>query len=84
MKKVNFLIVFTSIFLLSASYEQPQDPQGRYYYAFEEKIFLTEVSNKIIVSFDEKHISETRQNLQRNAQVQQIDDTQIHNNVYSR
>ena len=61
------------------SYEQPQ---GKYYYAFDEKIFLTEVPNKFVLSFDNKHLSETRQYLQRNAQIRQIDDTQIYNNAF--
>ena len=63
MKKGSILIMFMSIFLLSASYEQPQSSQRRYYYAFDEKIFLTEVSNKVIKSFDEKfkeHSSERK------------------------
>lgn len=52
MKKVNTIcIIFASIFLLSASDNQPK---RKYYYAFDEKIFLTEVPNKVVLSFDEK------------------------------
>ena len=62
MKRISFLlIVFVSIIMLSASYEQPQ--QEKYYYAFDEKIFLSEAPNKIIASFNEKfkeHVSERK------------------------
>ena len=79
MKKFNILIGFIGLFLLSASYVQSQE---RYYYAFEEKIFLTEVPNKIMLSIDGRHLSETQQYLQRNAQIRQIDDTYIQKNVF--
>ena len=73
MKRVSFLIVFMGIFLLSASYEQPQGTQGRYYYAFDEKIFLVEVPNKVVVSFENSYLSEIQQFLQNNAQIRQME-----------
>ena len=63
MKKSNVFIVFISIFLLSMSYAQSQ---GKYYYAFEEKVFINEVENKVVLSFDKKYLSDIRENLQIN------------------
>ena len=50
-KVISFLIVFAGIFLLSTSYDQPEQPQGKFYYGFDTKIFLAEVPNKFVVSF---------------------------------
>ena len=69
MKKINFLTVFAGIFILSTSYEQPQ---RKYYYAFDEKVFLTEVPNKVVLSFDKEYLSEIQSNLQKNVQIKQI------------
>ena len=69
MKRVSVLMIFASVFLLSASYEKSQEYQEKYYYAFDEKIFLTEVPNMVILSFDEQYFSEIQLNLQRNAQI---------------
>ena len=80
MKRISLLMIFASIFLLSANHQPPS--QEIYYYGFDEKIYLTEVPNKFVLSFDEKYPSEIRQFLQKNAQIRLIDDTQIHNNVY--
>ena len=37
----------------------------KYYYAFYEKIFLVEVSNKIVLTFDESYLSDIQQYLQK-------------------
>ena len=66
MKKVSFFLVLTSIFFLSASYDQSQE---KYYYAFDEKIFLTEVPNMFVLSFDEKYLSDIQANLWSNVQI---------------
>jgi len=45
-------------------------PQGqKYYYAFDEKIPLYEVDNKIVLIFDEKYASEIQQYVQTDAQI---------------
>ena len=71
MKKVNIIcIIFVSIFLLSANDDQPQE---KYYYGFDEKIPLYEAPNKVVVCFDEKHLSEIQTNLRHNAQILSMD-----------
>jgi hypothetical protein len=71
MKKINIIcFIFISIFLLSASNDQPQ---RKFYYAFDEKIPLYEAENKVVVSFDKKHLSEIRTNLQRNAKISNME-----------
>ena len=45
-------------------------PEGpKYYYAFEEKIYLDEVPNTVVVSFDEQYLSEIEKYLQKNDQI---------------
>ena len=70
MKRFSIFLVFLSIFFISSINEQPQ---GKFYYAFDEKIFLTEVPNKVVLTFVESFPLETRQYLQRNPQVIQIE-----------
>ena len=55
MKKVRSFIVFASICLLSANYAQAQE---KYYYAFEEKIYINEVPNKFMVNFDKTPLAQ--------------------------
>lgn len=62
-----------------AIYVWPKGP--KYYYAFDEKILLYEVPNKIVISFDGNYLSEIQQYLQGNTQIRQIDNIYIHNNV---
>ena len=45
----------------------------KYYYAFDEKIFLYEVPNKVVLSFDREYLSDIQTNLQRNAQIRQME-----------
>ena len=66
MKKVNIFIVFAGIFFLSAGYDQPQE---KYYYAFDEKIFLDKVADKIVLSFDKEYLSDIQMNLRNNVQI---------------
>ena len=70
MKKLNILIILTSICLLSVRYEQSQ---RKYYYSGSEKIFLHEETNKLVVTFDEKYLSKIRQYLQDNAQIRSME-----------
>ena len=45
-------------------------PEGKkYYYGFDEKIYLDEVPNKVVISFDEKCLSEIEQYLRGNEQI---------------
>jgi subtilisin family serine protease len=69
MKKLNIFIVFINMFLLLA----PAKAEEKYYYAFNEKIFLNEVKNKIIVSFDNTHILNIQDNLQNNLVIRQME-----------
>ena len=79
MKKVSFIcIIFVSIFLLSANDEQPKE---KYYYSFEEKIPLYEAPNKVVLSYDEKYLSEVQSNLQHNAQILNMDFKEENNYV---
>ena len=79
MKKASIIFkIFISVFLLSASYGQSQ---GKYYYAFDEKIFLEEVSDKVVLSFDKNYLSEIQTNLKKNSQIRHME-LQIHNNLY--
>jgi hypothetical protein len=49
-------------------------PKGtKYYYAFDEKIYLNEVENKIVVSFDEKYLSDIQLYLQKNEQIRHME-----------
>ena len=78
MKKIKKIIFYVSIFLLSMSYAQSQE---RYYYAFEEKISLNEVKNKVVIGFDKKYLSDIQENLQRNAKIQRME-SQNNNSSY--
>ena len=69
MKKINIVIVLASIFLLSATYDQPQE---KYYYAFDEKIPLYEAPNKVVLRFEKEYFSEMQTSLQKNAQIKQV------------
>ena len=53
-KRANILIVLTSIFVLSASDERQQE---RFYYSFDEKTFLFEVPNKVVLRYDGEYFS---------------------------
>ena len=59
MKRVNIII---GICLLLASYGQSQ----KYYYSFDEKIFLSEVPNKFVIGFDKQYLTEIETSLQSN------------------
>ena len=49
-------------------------PEGsRYYYAYEEKMFLDTVHNKIVLSFNEKFLSAMQQYLQKNEQISHME-----------
>jgi len=48
-------------------------PEGKkYYYVYDEKIYLDEVPNKIVLGFDEKYFSEIQQYLQENIRIRDI------------
>jgi len=46
---------------------------NKFYYAFDEKIYLNEVANKIVVSFEEKYLPELQQFLQANDIIHQVE-----------
>jgi len=58
-------------------YVWPEGP--KYYYSFENKIFLDEVLNKVIISFRKEYFSDIQAVLEKNTQVLQIE-SQIDNN----
>lgn len=70
MKKVNIFIVFICIFLLLTKYSQAQE---KFYYAFEEKIFLNEVADKFVVSFDKQYFLNIQENLRTNTKIKHIE-----------
>jgi hypothetical protein len=63
-------IIFLSVFLLFVNYAQSQ---GKYYYAFEEKIFLNEVEDKVVLRFDKSYLSNIQDDLQKNVKVQYVE-----------
>ena len=83
MKKLSFLSLCIVYMLLSGSFSSCASkiedknppvyvwPKGpKYYYSFNEKIFLFEVDNKIVLSFDEKYLSDIQQYLEGKPQIQ--------------
>ena len=70
MRKINVLTALIGLFLFTANYILAQD---RYYFAFNEKIFLNEVPNRFVLSFDNQHLPEIQASLQRNTQVRPAD-----------
>ena len=73
MKKLNIYIVLAGIILMSSSYQQPKQQERIFYYAFDEKIFLTEAPNQFVVNFEEENFSYLRENLQRNVQIRNME-----------
>lgn len=70
MKNIRIYIVFASICLLSTNCAQAQE---KYYYAFDEKIYLNEVPNKFVISFDKRYLLDIQDSLLKNAQVRHIE-----------
>jgi len=70
MKKTYVFIILIGAFFLSTNYAHSQ---GKFYYGFEEKIFINEVSNKFVISFDKQYLSDIQTSLQKNNQIQQIE-----------
>ena len=49
-------------------------PEGqKYYYAFDEKIYLYEVPNEVVLCYDKKYFSDILKTLQKNVQIQSIE-----------
>jgi len=83
MKKIKLFIAFASLFFVSVSISSCAKKEveenssiyvwtegdKRYYYAFDEKIFLDIIPNMIVVSFDENYLAEIQKLLQENTQI---------------
>jgi len=78
MKINNFFIILIASLFLSTSHILSQE---KYYYAFDEKIFLYEVENKVVLSFNREYLSEINEYLQDDTNILHME-LQIFNNVF--
>jgi hypothetical protein len=54
MKTTNILIILISVFLLSTNVLQSQE---KYYYGFDEKIYLTEIDEKMLICLNNDNMA---------------------------
>jgi len=62
--KITFLLLLITIFVYT---------QGKYYYSFNEKIYLDVVENKIVISFNKNNFSNIENYLKQKVNIQEIE-----------